>query len=82
MDVTTLIAVLVWLLVGFGWARYWYNDILIDHRYSDTGQEAGPFMLFFQTIFGPVFLAIGLLMIAGDAVMTKTGPFIKKVYGN
>lgn len=81
MDVTALIMVLVWLIVGFAWTRYWYTEILDNHRYTDTGAEVGPFMLIMMTLTGPMFVALASVLFVGEAVFTKTGPFIKKMYG-
>ena len=79
---TALIAVVVWLLVGYAWTHYWYNTLMgDDKRWADTGTEVGPISLIMMNLIGPVMVMLIIIFVPLEWLFTKSGPTIKKIYG-
>lgn len=76
-----LIAVLVWLLLGYSFTYWFVNSFLDNRKFDDQNEEVGPGMLLMLTLCGPAMAGVMLVFLIVGTLLENTGPFIKKMYG-
>jgi CDP-diglyceride synthetase len=76
------IIVIVWLVFGYFFARWFANDYLDDGKWADTGKHPGAVHLIMLTGAGPAMAVILVLFHGLNSLGHTNAPSaIKKFYG-